>query len=509
MGTRCSGMLAAAILAAAGSQAAARVNVASWVIASSGGVSSYLSQTSMSAAAAVAAIAAENPAEADARAREAGAPAASVDLGDLVPPPPVALPPDIAALTRRLVPPVDSQEGLGATAAGWTLDALVDAAVRNNPRVAAQKLGVDASRQDIVAARWQYFPTPSASAEGGLSDRQLTTSLTQPIWSFGKIEADVAAARARSAVAQTRVDEARYGLAQRVIESFAQIASATRSIDVFETDLARLQELEALIGRRVESGISAPVDHNLVLARIGQTRNAITSLGARRTAAAAAIGELVGEPISADDIVIPRLAADPSLHGAPDLQDATGAEVAARSLATNPVIRRTLAETDAARADVRRARNALWPTLFARVDHRQNSGRYSSSLPATMFVVGMQLNFGAGFSQAARVRAAEAQEHAMYYAAEATRSDLRAAVAADYQAWSAARQLVLSLRDSQQLQRQTVDSYNRMFLAGRRSWLDLLNVTREQASIDRDLADAEIQFIVAAYRLRLQTGDFL
>ena len=149
------------------------------------------------------------------------------------------------------------------------------------------------------------------------------------------------------------------------------------------------------------------------------------------------------------------------------------------------------------------------PTIFARFEQRVADDQYyPSATPDTRVFVGVNYAFGAGLSTFDRARSAQALVGAASSQRDAYRADLASQITADLENWRALRSLVSQLRTSSELQRQTFESYHRMFLAGKRSWLDLLNVTREQTDIERSLADAEVQFMIAAYRLKLLAGEF-
>ena len=105
-----------------------------------------------------------------------------------------------------------------------------------------------------------------------------------------------------------------------------------------------------------------------------------------------------------------------------------------------------------------------------------------------------------------RARSAAAAAEGLVHARDAARADLATSVAALTDSWLSAGRVTTELRNSLNFQRETVESYRRMFLAGKRSWLDLLNVTRELATIERDLGDAEVQLALTAYRLKVETG---
>jgi outer membrane protein, adhesin transport system len=385
----------------------------------------------------------------------------------------------------------------------WTLERLVAEVAARNPRIRSQSAAATAAGYDVSAARWQFFPAPAVQVETSGEDRQLIASLTQPVYSFGRLESDLKAAKSRASVANVRVEEAQYVLSFRVLELFGQVLSASRALDVFRQDVARLNALEEMIGRRVTAGVSAPVDRNLVLTRIRQSENSIVSLTARQNAALVGLSELLGVPLTMEDIALPAMTAQPLSYG-PEV----AGDPVEQSLTYSPILKRARGDVDVANIDSMRALNAIKPTLFAKFEQRVDNGRYNtSSFPDSRVLFGLQYSFGSGLSSLSRVDAARAQAEGAQLSLEAAREDVRASVRSDVETRDAAARLVDSLRINLQIQEDTFESYNRLFLAGKRSWLDVLNVVREVTENERALADAEVQYLLSDYRLQLQTGQ--
>ncbi len=385
----------------------------------------------------------------------------------------------------------------------WTLERLISEVAARNPRIRSQSAAATAASYDVAAARWQFFPAPAVQAETSGEDRQLIASVSQPIYSFGRLESDLKAAKARANLANVRVEEAQYVLSFRVLDLFGQLLSTSRSLEVFRQDVTRLSALEEMIGRRVAAGVSAPVDLNLVLTRIRQSENNILSLTARQNAALAGLSELLGAPLTMDNIVLPTTPAQ-TLSDAP----AVVQDPVEQSLSYSPVLKRARCDVDLANIDSARALNAIKPTLYGKFEQRIDDGRYdTSAFPASRVLFGLQYSFGSGLSSLSRVGAARAQAEGAQLSLDAAREDVRASVRTDLETRDAASRLAESLRLNLITQEETFGSYNRLFLAGRRSWLDVLNVVREVTENERALAEAEVQYLLSDYRLQLQTGQ--
>ena len=57
------------------------------------------------------------------------------------------------------------------------------------------------------------------------------------------------------------------------------------------------------------------------------------------------------------------------------------------------------------------------------------------------------------------------------------------------------------MQQSADLAEEISDSYDRQFLVGRKSWLDLMNTVRERAQNKFALADVEVSLIVTSWKI--------
>ena len=70
-----------------------------------------------------------------------------------------------------------------------------------------------------------------------------------------------------------------------------------------------------------------------------------------------------------------------------------------------------------------------------------------------------------------------------------------------------ARSRLVSLEKSVAGSDKVLESYQRQFQAGRKSWLDLLNAVRELAQNQYALADARASMVAAMNRLQIRAGQ--
>ncbi len=93
-----------------------------------------------------------------------------------------------------------------AHAKAATLEALINDAVETHPTVRAQMASASAADLGIEIARWQFYPTPSITAEGLKTsakdpiyqgdDHSISLSIEQPLWTGGRLTASLDQANA-------------------------------------------------------------------------------------------------------------------------------------------------------------------------------------------------------------------------------------------------------------------------------------------------------------------------
>jgi adhesin transport system outer membrane protein len=125
---------------------------------------------------------------------------------------------------------------------------------------------------------------------------------------------------------------------------------------------------------------------------------------------------------------------------------------------------------------------------------------------ATAFL-GLRYSSSAGFgnqlqAQAQATRVASSQDLVLVAS-----SDLSQAIHIDINEYESAKTRIDSLQQTVEGGVNVLDSYQRQFQAGRKTWQDLLNAVRELAQNKYALADAIASWHGSAYRLQIRTGQ--
>ncbi len=366
-------------------------------------------------------------------------------------------------------------------------------AAESHASVAAKRASLDAAQADWDVARRQYFPAPSVQNSPGAGGGYATTmSVEQPLWTGGRLTANDEAARARTQSATLGVLEARQSLGFVVTNSYQAFEQARARMAVLRRFITRLAGYREGMQRRVDSGISAQSELDLLQARQAQAAGQLKAACYSEGAARGQLSALVARDLPASD-----LSGNDLLLDLPDLQD-----LLSRSQNSSPTLRRLEQDEQSARGLAQAKSSAQWPSvsLVAQryVPHGvPNASRYSS--------VGLQVQYvpGAGFSSLAEARSADAQVEAIRANREAAQVDLESRIRTEYDELRSA----MARREDGLLNAQAtanvLASYERLFTAGKRSWLDVMNAARELSDAELMLADLEAQMTVSRYRLAL------
>lgn len=377
------------------------------------------------------------------------------------------------------------------------LERLTTEVVTSHPGVAAKRAGVDEAEAGIDAAKSQYLPTPSIQTNRLSGGRHATNYvLSQPLWAAGRLDAGLEAARAKTRSAEGSVLETQYTLALRVADLYQSYLASRGRQTALRAGVTRLQELDEMMRRRQESGVSAAVDRELGVSRLAQARADLAFEESAGRAVLAQLSQLAGHDIAPGAIGTGNIRRN-------GVEDET--TLIERALANHPALRRATADIEAALAEAERLRAALWPTLSLQGEYKTDS---RSSVKDTHEVfLALQYQPGAGLSATAQARGAGARAAGLRDTLEAIRRDLVDGLRVDHERYRAAQARVRDVRSTVESSAEILASYRRLFIAGKRGWLDVVNAARELTQSEQSLADLEAVLDVGPYRMKLRTGD--
>jgi outer membrane protein len=125
-------------------------------------------------------------------------------------------------------------------------------------------------------------------------------TVTQPIYTSGKITHAVKAAGAAVTASQTEEVTAALDIKLNVAEAYINVLRAQRGVEIAETALKSLREHERVVGRLVEQGVVVRNDLLAVQVQVANIRQALLATRNALNVARAVYNRALGRPLSSE-----------------------------------------------------------------------------------------------------------------------------------------------------------------------------------------------------------------
>lgn len=385
---------------------------------------------------------------------------------------------------------------------------LIDGVLAVHPSLRAQRALTESANQSVAAAKWQFYPTPSIGFEQvdasradpsypSYGDKNVTTvRLQQPLWTGGRLTAGLNKAEAGVLVSQASLEGVRQDLALRVLQFYADWYGALLKRQAYDKSLQAHQTLQEQINRRIAGGISPQSDLTLLLGRTQQTEADLAAARAQEQTALGRLSQLLGRPLQPQ-------ALGAKLSAAQALQADGLTELLQTAQEQSPSVVKLQAQAHIAEAEVRTAQADLLPEAYLRLERQYGNFAYPNSQPLNRYFVGFSSHFGAGLSSLTQLSGAQARYSAALADIDSTRLSLGEQIQADYAQAEAGQQRLLALQASLGSADNITKAWSRQFIAGRKTWSDVMNAVREAAQLETQIADAKSAQLLVSWRLAI------
>lgn len=381
----------------------------------------------------------------------------------------------------------------------YNLDQLIAKTLQSHPSIASKRSEFGAAKAEIEAARWQYYPTPSIQVQQVKEGASTVVALQQPLWTGGRLDAGMDVANSKADSANVSITDAQYTLALRVDSAYqAWMQAHGRGVALAE-GVALLNIYAESVVRRIGGGVSSEADRELVVARLAQTQGDLAAASAAERSALAQLSQMAGQTLREKDLAFPNDSEDP-LPGLDELVN--------QAILRYPGLRRIETDIETAQHEISQKRAALWPTANLRAEHQHvDSTTPGVTANDSRLMLVLEYAPGAGLSTGARIAAAEAHLNGLRENREAAKRELIEKISADYEDHLSSRSRKQDIQRSIKASTEVLASYDRLFVAGKRGWLDVINAARELTQVQVALADVEALRVVSRHRLRLHAGE--
>lgn len=373
---------------------------------------------------------------------------------------------------------------------------LVDPIVRAHPSALQGGHQVDAATQSLAGARKGRLPTPSVTATAGDGVRSTDMRLTRHLFDWGRVEANISASEHRLQATQAESAALVRSLAGNAFNAWRDWALAQQRERVYAGASERLARYDAGARARHTAGVGSDADLALLRSRMAQLaveRVANASMGQsarfRLTSMGADLDAGRGLLQAAAESVKP-----------PPLEAAMSA--AERH---SPTLARLASESAAAGDDALALAAQSRPTVNVAVAH-QRSHMGGTRSNDTRLLLTLEYAPGAGLASREAASASRARARALDAERAAGVLELRSAVVGELESLASLVERAPNDASAVQANLSVLQSFERQFTAGRRSWLDVLNADRELMQAELQLATVRTELVAAHARLALLTG---
>lgn len=378
---------------------------------------------------------------------------------------------------------------------------LIDKAVHHHPAVGAAAAEHRVSQENLNAAKYNLYPTPSVSTnymnQDGATSR---VGIRQPLWTGGKLTANINQSLYNEKASEVGIFEQQNTVAKNTIDIWQSYIYAVGLQRLHQNNLNLLKEFDDMMTRRVQQGVSAQIDLDLVKNRALQDLNAYQAAQQQQRIAEARLLQMVGEDLDDGSTHFPL-----SQMLAEVKQQSYGLEslVFAPQPIAHPSIIKQQHQIEASKQQIKIQKAENYPNLYAQYEQVYN---HKTGDNDGQISFGLSYSPGAGFSNLASTRASQAKVESLEQTQQATMRQVMENLQVQYQQLISARDQEQSLLSAVAGADLVIASYRRQFIAGRKSWLEVLNAVRDKANYEQQLLQVQSQMIGAFYKLQVDLG---
>jgi hypothetical protein len=180
-----------------------------------------------------------------------------------------------------------------------------------------------------------------------------------------------------------------------------------------------------------------------------------------------------------------------------------------KMIETHPALRKIEAEVETAKAEKSVAKAAIWPDLSVVVEKRTagTDPFDTTNDNDTAVYLSLSASPGAGLSAYSGVQEAEAKVMKLIYEKESKERDLSDSIRFAYNDYTSALYRLKSQKSNIDASSNVMASYKRLFLAGKKQWLDIVNTSRELTNTKIAYSQLNSVLISSGYTLELLAGN--
>ena len=375
---------------------------------------------------------------------------------------------------------------------------LISKAINHHPSIQMSQEAFKMSEEELNSAKWQYFPTPSVDFSNSTKNDQVVAKLEQPIWTGGKLDSQYDMALSNKTESGHTLEENKYKLVERIlnlIQAYSQGKSAEISL---KEGYDRLSGFQDMIDRRVESGISSQSDKILLNSRLIQIKSDLVNAKSKKTLALKQLSLLIGENIENINFTLDKYNFDNNQSNLL-IDDMTK---------FHPTLKKMDEQLKNSIIKISKEESALYPTISLVAEHKSGDVYTENTTESDNAIyLSLKATTGAGLSLFSNVEKAKLNTKRVKSEKDTKEQELIDAFVIDYNNMILAKEKLINLKQNLELSLELFESYKRLFIAGKKQWLDLVNSSKEMMDISVSYRDTKELYTILKYKIALQTGQ--
>ena len=175
------------------------------------------------------------------------------------------------------------------------------------------------------------------------------------------------------------------------------------------------------------------------------------------------------------------------------------------ALVVAPEIEKASSETAAAEAEIGVQRSSYSPEVFVQASRQYGNFGVAGQPPQNTVGIGLATQFGSGLSNFSQVDQAKSRYEAAKSKEETVKRQVAEQVMTDISNYQFTDMRIGSLQKAFIASEQVALAWDRQFLAGRKSWLELMNAAAELAQTEVSVAETKATLFVLKWRIAIMT----
>jgi len=373
--------------------------------------------------------------------------------------------------------------------------------IPNHPSIKMSQQTINGANEKIDAAKWGYFPTPSVEVSARDEERYNTTvRIEQPIWTGGKLTSRHNIEISKGEEALYSLEENSYKLMENFFNVLENYAQATSQIKEFQDGLDTLYSLDEMLDRRMEAGVSSSSDKDLLKSRIDQINSDLILAKNRYKISIMQLELMLDRKVECNI----------NLNKITVLHNNLIENSLERMKEFHPSLKKADKEIQTSEYELDNTKASIMPNLNLRLEHKNGdlyNENYDKSNNQNIVYLAFSATTNAGLSALSEINAAKIKVLELKFSKQSKEKELIDSLLNDYNNYEIAKNRIRVLINTVDSANKVLDSYQRLFLAGKKQWLDLVNSSRELMNYKIELQKQIVTKDILAYKLALKNGQ--